>query len=287
MQAADSARIAKAILYLAKNFRNPPDLEAAARVAGMSRFHFQRTFTRWAGISPKRFLQVLSAGHAREILLNSDNMLEAAFESGLSGPGRLHDLMVNVYAVTPGEIKERGAGITIRYGVHEGPLGPFFLAVTEKGICALTFLEGSAAGKETGKLRKAWKRATLVEDRAGTKAVADRIFFPREGDNDAPLSAVVKGTNFQVRVWEALVRIPPGRAVSYEGLASRVGTPRAVRAVGSACARNPVAYLIPCHRVIRKTGAFGNYGGGVSRKRALLALEAARREEDGSTGETT
>ena len=279
MQTADYARILEAILYLEKNFRNPPDLEAAARAAGLSMFHFQRLFTRWAGVSPKRFLQFLSAEHAKKILKESNSMLDAAYGAGLSGPGRLHDLFVNVYAVTPGEYKSRGAGITIRYGVHGGPFGPFFLATTAKGICALTFLDGRAAGKEIAALRKMWSRANVYRDQEGTKAVADRIFGRPGKAPGVPLSAIVKGTNFQVKVWEALVRIPSGFVVSYEDVAERIGAPRAVRAVGSALARNPVAYLIPCHRVIRKTGAFGNYGGGAARKKLMLAREAAHREK--------
>jgi AraC family transcriptional regulator of adaptative response/methylated-DNA-[protein]-cysteine methyltransferase len=284
MQTADYARIAKAILYLEKNFRNPPDLEAAARAAGLGRFRFHRLFTRWAGITPKRFLQFLSAEYAKKILYESNTLLDAAYEAGLSGPGRLHDLIVNVYAVTPGELKERGAGLKIRYARHGGPFGPFFLAVTDKGICALSFVDGRNAGKELAELRKTWSRAEIVEDPAGTKAVADRIFGPPGKNPGVPLSAIVKGTNFQVKVWEALVRIPPGCVVSYEDLAARIGFPRAVRAVGNAVARNPVSFLIPCHRVIRKTGAFGNYGGGTARKKAMLAREAAFREKASSRG---
>lgn len=280
MQAADYARIVEAILYLEKNLRNPPDLEAAARAAGLGRFQFQRLFTKWAGISPKRFLQFLSAEHAREILKESNSLLDAAHEAGLSGPGRLHDLIVNVYAVTPGKLKERGRGLTIRYGVHGGPFGPFFLATTEKGVCALSFLAGRGAGKEVAELRKSWNGAKIVKDQGGTKAVADRIFGRPGKTPGAPLSAVVKGTNFQVKVWEALLRIPPGFFLSYEDVAARIGAPRAVRAVGGAVARNPVSYLIPCHRVIRKTGAFGNYGGGAGRKILMLAREAAQRRCD-------
>ncbi len=210
MQMADYTRIAKAIVYLENNFRNPPDLAAAARAAGLKPFQFQRLFTRWAGISPKRFLQFLSAEHARKILKESDSLLDAAYEAGLPGPGRLHDLIVNVYAVTPGEMKGQGAGLTIRYGMHRGPFGLFFLAVTERGVCALSFLSGRGAGKEIAELRKSWNGAKITKDQAGTEALANRIFGGPGKTPGAPLSAIVKGTNFQVRVWEAFpMRISP------------------------------------------------------------------------------
>jgi AraC family transcriptional regulator of adaptative response/methylated-DNA-[protein]-cysteine methyltransferase len=274
MQAADYARIQRAIIYLEKNFRNPPDLAGAARAAGLSKFHFHRMFTRWAGISPKRFLRFVAADHVRKLLKESSSLLDTAFEAGLSGPGRLHDLAVSVLAATPGEVKEEGAGLTIRYGVHQGPFGRFFLAATDRGVCALSFLPEGRAEKEVAALRESWKRAKLIEDRKETKSLADRIFGPPRKTGAAPLNVIVKGTNFQIKVWEALLRIPPGCVLSYEGVAARIGSPRAVRAVGSALARNPVAFLIPCHRVIRKTGAFGNYGGGKARKIAMLAREA-------------
>jgi len=279
MPTEDYERVEKAIRYLEANFRSQPDLKEIARNTGLSEYHFHRLFTRWAGISPKRFLQFLTASFARQLLRESAGMLTAAFESGLSGPGRLHDLIVNVYAVTPGELREEGAGVTIRYGVHPGPFGRFFLAVTGKGICALSFLPGRDAGPAEEDLRKRWRNAKRIADPVRTKAVADRIFRlpPREGD--PALTVIVKGTNFQVKVWEALVRIPPGFVASYEDIAVRAGAPRAARAVGNALAGNPVAFLIPCHRVIRKTGAFGNYGGGTARKKAMLAWEAARREQ--------
>jgi AraC family transcriptional regulator of adaptative response/methylated-DNA-[protein]-cysteine methyltransferase len=278
MPTEDYERVEKAIRYLEANFRSQPDLKEIARNTGLSEYHFHRLFTRWAGISPKRFLQFLTASFARQLLRESAGMLTAAFESGLSGPGRLHDLIVGVYAVTPGELRDEGEGVTIRYGVHPGPFGRFFLAVTGKGICALSFLPGPDAGQAEEDLRKSWRNAKLAEDPKGTKAVADRIFGPPRRDGAPALNVIVKGTNFQVKVWEALVRIPPGFVASYEDIASRVGAPRAMRAVGSALAANPVAFLVPCHRVIRKTGAFGNYGGGTARKMAMLAWEAARRE---------
>jgi AraC family transcriptional regulator of adaptative response/methylated-DNA-[protein]-cysteine methyltransferase len=276
MQPADYARIEKAILYLEKNFRRQPGLGEVARTAGLSEYHFHRLFTRWAGISPKRFLQFLTAEYARRLLRESPNVLDAAYEAGLSGPGRLHDLIVNIYAVTPGELKEEGAGLTIRYGVHSSPFGECIVALTERGICGLSFLSAGRADEALRDLRNRWVRATLRESPRATKAIADRIFDPLQWRNISPLAVFVQGTNFQVKVWEALVRIPPGSARTYENIAIGVGSPRAVRAVGSAVARNPVGFLIPCHRVIRKTGAFGDYHWGAARKKAILAWEAAR-----------
>lgn len=282
MHPMDYARIEKAILFLDEDFRRQPSLKEVAGNAGLSEYHFHRLFTRWAGISPKRFLQFLTAEYARGLLKESQNVLEAAWEAGLSGSGRLHDLIVNVYAVTPGELREEGAGITIRHGVHSGPFGDFLLGVTDKGICALSFLRESGAGEAVEALRKEWAGSRLVLDPKATKTVADRIFDPLRRGGAPPLNVIVKGTNFQIKVWEALLRIPAGSVASYGDVAARIGTPNAVRAVGNAVGRNPVAFLIPCHRVLRKTGAFGGYGGGAARKKAILAWEWARYREPGT-----
>ena len=281
MQTADSVHVKKTMVHLSKNFRNPSDIDTVARVAGVSRSCFRRLFSKWAGIDPERFLRFLAVGHAKEILLEADDVSEAAYQTDLYCPA------VDAHVVTCAELQERHAKIAIKYGVHEGPFGSFFLAVMEAGVCALTFLEKSTVRKEIGKLRKIWTDATICEDPAGTKAMADRIFRFCEADAKTSLKVVVKGTDFQMKVWKALVRIPQGRVLSYEGLASLVGAPRASRAVGSACARNQVSYLIPCHRVIRKTGAFGRYGGGDGRKRVLLALEAAQREATDEARQTS
>jgi len=272
-------RIEKAIHFLEENFRRQPGLKEVARQVGLSEYHFHRLFSRWAGVSPKRFLQFLTADYARRLLRESANVLDAAYETGLTGPGRLHDLIVNVYAMTPGELKEEGAGLTIRFGVHPSPFGDCLVAVTDRGICAVAFLSAERGREAREKLENRWRRATFRKSQAGTKDVANRIFDPSRWKNDSPLSVIVRGTNFQVKVWEALVRIPPGCAVSYEQVASRVGAPASARPVGSAVARNPVAFLIPCHRVIRKTGDFGEYGSGSARKKAILAWEAAHFRE--------
>ena len=280
MHPDDYTRVELAIRFLEANFRRQPGLSELARNSGLSEYHFHRLFSRWAGISPKRFVQYLTASFARQRLRESAGTLAAALDSGLSGPGRLHDLIVRVYAVTPGELRDEGAGVTIRYGVHPGPFGRFFLAVTERGVCALSFLSGDDPAWQARHLREQWRNATLVADAGATKTVADRIFGVARGAGAPPLNVIVKGTNFQVKVWEALLRIPPGSVASYEDVAAWVGAPRAVRAVGSALAANPVAYLVPCHRVIRKTGAYGRYGGGADRKKAMIAWEAARRERE-------
>jgi len=276
MQTADYRRIETAIRFLEENFRRQPGLGEVARHVGLSEYHFHRLFTKWAGISPKRFLQFLTGEYARELLRESSTVLDVAYAAGLSGPGRLHDLIVNVYAVTPGDLGREGAGLTIRYGMQSSPFGDCFIATTEKGVCALSFLPGRLAGEALQTLREQWLMAELVEDRKGTQAMADRIFSSTRRTDARPMNAFVKGTNFQVRVWEALVRIPPGFAVCYEDIAARIDAPGAVRAVGNAVARNPVAFLIPCHRVIRKSGAFGGYRWGPARKRSILAWEAAK-----------
>jgi len=276
MRPSDYRRIEQAILFLDRNFRRQPDLSEVARAVGLSEYHFHRLFARWAGITPKRFLRFLTAEHAGSLLRESSSILDAAFEAGLSGPGRLHDLIVQVYAVTPGELKAEGKGVTIRHGIHPSPFGDCLVAVTDRGVCALSFLDKPGAGDALEELRDRWRKATIVRDRKGTKTVSERIFTPGRRSGAPMPGVVVHGTNFQIRVWEALLRIPPGCVASYEEIAARVGTPGAVRAVGSAVGRNPVSYLIPCHRVIRKTGAFGQYGGGPARKKAMLAWEAAK-----------
>lgn len=270
----DYRRIEQAIEFLSCNAREQPRLEQVAAHVGLSEYHFQRLFRRWAGISPKRFVQYLTAEHARELLQSSRSALDASLEAGLSGTGRLHDLMVALHAATPGDIKARGAGLVIDYGVHASPFGECLIAVTARGVCALEFLDPLRRREALARLRAAWPAATLRERANATRAVAHRLFTT--GSNGrAPLSLFVRGTNFQIKVWEALLRVPPGRVLCYEDLARLVGEPGATRAVASAVARNAVGFLIPCHRVIRKSGAIGEYRWSGARKQALLAWEAA------------
>jgi AraC family transcriptional regulator of adaptative response/methylated-DNA-[protein]-cysteine methyltransferase len=278
---SDYARIARAIAFLEAHAEEQPTLEDVAASAGLSPSHFQRLFTAWAGVSPKRYLQFRTLAHARALLSSRRPLLEATYAAGLSSGGRLHQLFVSLEAVTPGEFKSGGAGLTLRHGVHPTPFGDAFLALSERGVVALHFLADVSAEAALEGLRLEWPGARVREAPAETAAVVERIFGPVAAAGPAPLSVLVKGTNFQVKVWEALLRIPPGSVATYADVAGAVGAPKAVRAVGSAVGANAVALLIPCHRVLRASGAFGDYRWGPSRKRALLAWEAGRREGSG------
>jgi len=276
MSGVDYARIEKAISFIEANFRSQPTLAEVAASVGLSQHHFQRLFRRWAGISPKRFLQYLTARYAEGLLQDSRDVLEASYEAGLSGPGRLHDLLVNIHGVTPGELKGQGAGLTLRYGVHRSPFGDCLLAITERGICGLAFIGPWGRDKALADMRRRWPRAVFRKGPHVTQAIADRIFASARKKGEQPFDLFVQGTNFQIKVWEALLRIPPGSAVSYGDVAESIGAPRAVRAVGTAIKQNPVAFLIPCHRVIRKSGIVGEYRWGSARKKAILGWEAVR-----------
>lgn len=276
----DYDTVAKALRYLEENFRRQPSLHDLASHVGLSRYHFQRLFTRWAGVSPKRFLQFLTVEYAKERLRDSEPVLQAAFSSGLSGPARLHDLLISAEGVTPGEFKTGGGGLTMRWGLHETPFGPACLALTDRGLSHLSFLETGDAGEVAGTighLRDRWPNASLLEDPGATAIPAEAIF---RSDGPLPtctsLSLFLKGTNFQMKVWNALLRIPPGSITTYGRLAQTLGTPSAARAVGGAVARNPVGFLIPCHRVIREMGVIGEYRWDPVRKRAILGWEAAQ-----------
>jgi AraC family transcriptional regulator, regulatory protein of adaptative response / methylated-DNA-[protein]-cysteine methyltransferase len=271
----DYTRIEQAIRYIENNAQRQPDLNELAAQVGLSEYHFQRLFTRWAGISPKRFLQFLTREHAKELLAHSGDLLEASYAAGLSGPGRLHDLFVQTEAVTPGEFKSKGAGVEIVYGFHPTPFGECLLALTSRGICFLAFVEKERSDALM-QLKLTWPKAALSESPSQTARVVERIFSP--GAEAAPIPVHLRGTNFQIKVWEALLRLPPGGLTSYQGLAEQLNAPKAARAVGNAVAHNPLAYLIPCHRVLQKTGHFGNYRYGASRKKAILGWEMARAE---------
>lgn len=277
----DYQRIAQAIRFMDDNARSQPDLTEVADHVGLSEYHFQRLFKRWAGISPKRFLQFLTKENAKA-LLSRTSVLSAAFESGLSGPGRLHDLLVQCEAVTPGEYRTKGAGVEISYGYHLTPFGECLLALTGRGVCFLAFVDGERQNA-LEQLRFDWANANLQEDPSRTRQVVQQIFTPRPGSpptprEPQPIALHLRGTNFQIKVWEALLRLPLGTATSYEALAEQVCSPKAAQAVGNAVGRNPIAYLIPCHRVLQKTGGFGNYRYGGSRKQAILGWEIAQIE---------
>ena len=276
MLASDYPRIERAIQFLEANYREQPSLEQIARSVHLSKFHFQRVFTRWAGLSPKQFLQVLTLDHAKRVLADSRSVLDATFSAGLSSPGRLHDLFITHEAITPGEFKGRGAGLNLQYGLHPNPFGLCLLAISPRGICALRFLEKGEVREALAELRGQWAGAELRENSTATQPFAERIFNPTLWERGRPLHLVVKGTNFQIKVWEALLKIPAGGMVSYGDIAAHVGRPRAARAVGNAVGENPIAFLIPCHRVILGSGAIGNYRYGTPRKKAILAWEAGK-----------
>lgn len=283
--ATDYARIERAIEFIRANFLDQPSLDEVARQVHLSPFHFQRLFQRWAGVSPKRFLQFLTVEHAKTRLADHD-VLRAALDSGLSGPSRLHDLFVSIEALTPGEFKRGGAGLTIHHGTHSTPFGLCLLATTPRGVCGLSFLNTPAdADAALGELRAKWPAAKLVPDAVATRPQADAIFPPSPPMPRAPAQPIpllIAGTNFQLQVWHALLRIPSGCLSSYESVAQAIGQPKAARAVGSAIAQNSLGYLIPCHRVIKKTGNFGEYRWGSVRKQTMLAWEAAHSPAIGS-----
>lgn len=274
MDQATYARMERAIAWLAAHYQEQPDLETIAASSGLSPHHFQRLFTRWVGVSPKKFAGYLTLGHAKQRLAAAESVLETAYDAGLSGPGRLHDLFVTHEAVTPGEWKARGAGLTLRYGWQPSPFGACLLVATERGLCGLGFElpEGRSATEDD--LLGRWGAARLVADDAAAGRYAARAF----GGSDTPLHLVLKGTDFQAKVWEALLRIPLGGVTSYQELAIALDKPDAARAVAGAIAENPVSWLIPCHRVIRGTGAITGYRWGAQRKRAMLGWEAAEAE---------
>jgi AraC family transcriptional regulator of adaptative response/methylated-DNA-[protein]-cysteine methyltransferase len=272
----DYDRIEAAITFIEKNFDHQPELKKIASHVGLSEFYFQRLFSNWVGISPKRFLQFLTKEHVKQRLADSANLLDATYNAGLSSPGRLHDLFVACEAVTPGEFKARGKGLTIAYGFHDSPFGECLIARTDRGICWLAFVLGGGRKALLDELAGSWKNARIVADPSATRSLVARIYDPSRWKSATPLPVLVKGTNFQIKVWEALLRIPVGTVVTYEDVALYIGFPKAVRAVGNAVGKNPVSFVIPCHRVVRKTAEFGNYGGGPARKKAMLGWEAAK-----------
>ena len=269
----DYSRIEKAIRFLDRERATAPSLAEAAAHVGLSETHFQKLFTRWAGISPKRFLQHRTAEVVKRLLREGRPVLEVSYEAGLSGPGRLHDLLVNAEAATPGEVQRAGAGLAVRFGFHPSPFGECLIGVTARGVCHLAFVHPVSRAVALERLRTDWPEAQLAPDQDATRSAVSTAFPPPGSAKRPSLSLHVKGTNFQLKVWRALLEIPPGQVTTYGDLAARVGNPRAARAVGTAVGSNPVSYLIPCHRVIRSTGELGGYAWGPDRKRVMLALE--------------
>lgn len=279
-QCRDYARIERAIRFVEANRQRQPELSEVAASVHLSEFHFQRLFSRWAGISPKRFLQFLTKEDAKRRLQASASVLEAALGSGLSGPGRLHELLVDCEAVTPGEVGRRGEGLEIRYGVHASPFGECLLASTPRGVCALRFVGPAGPKAELDALACEWPRARWTRDPDRTGALA-RQAFTGVASRAGALRLHLRGTNFQLKVWEALLAVPQGSLTTYAAIARAIGHPGAARAVGSATGRNPIALLIPCHRVLRSAGDIAGYRWGAARKQAILACEAALAEDRG------
>lgn len=273
---SDHARMGTALQFIANHRDENPSLDAMARAVGLSPYHFQRLFRRWVGISPKRYLQTLTVADAKPRLRRGDSLLEVAYDVGLSGSGRLHDLFVSVEAVTPGEYKARGELLNLRYGVHLTPFGPCCIALSEKGICNLFFLDDPSPAAAAALLREEWPRAEITAAPDATAERAYRIFHGAGWSETEPFHLHLRGTNFQVQVWRALLQIPAGETVSYGDVAEALGrTVSSARAVGNAIGANPVAFLIPCHRAIRNSGALGGYRWGLATKRRILSAEGA------------
>ena len=269
--ASDYDCIAEAIRFLDSHASEQPSLQALAAHLGLSPSYTQRLFTRWAGVSPKQFVKLVTHAHAVELLRDHENVLTTALHVGLSGPGRLHDLCVTVDAMSPGEIGAKGAGVDMAYGFHDTPFGTGLLVVSKRGLVGLAFADDAQTQDMLDDMTARWPKARFVHDQKQTRTYHSKIFEQLSGD--LPLS--LAGTPFQVKVWQALLRIPQGQAVTYSDIAQYIGAPKAVRAVGSAVGRNPISYVIPCHRVLRKSGALGGYHWGETRKKALLAYESA------------
>jgi AraC family transcriptional regulator, regulatory protein of adaptative response / methylated-DNA-[protein]-cysteine methyltransferase len=274
--AADYDVVRRAIGHIRGHWREQPEIEAIAEAAGVTPTELHHLFRRWAGLTPKAFLQALTLDGARQLLRDSASVLDATYEVGLSGPGRLHDLFVTHEAMSPGEWKTGGEGLTIRFGFHPSPFGSALVMATERGLAGLAFADPGEEPAALADMKRRWPRATYVEDSARTAVVAKRIFDPTQWQQSQPLRVVLIGTDWEVRVWEALMQIPMGRLVTYSDIAGRVRSPAAARAVGAAVGKNPVSFVVPCHRVVGKSGELTGYHWGITRKRAMLGWEAGQ-----------
>ena len=274
--AADYDVVRRAIAHISKHWRAQPEIEAIAEAAGVSATDLHHLFRRWAGLTPKAFLQALTLDHARRLLRDSASVLDATYEVGLSGPGRLHDLFVTHEAMSPGEWKSGGEGLTISYGFHPSPFGSALVMATERGLAGLAFADAGEESAALADMRGRWPKARYSENAAMTLPIARRIFEPELWRADRPLRVVLIGTDFEVRVWKTLLKVPLGRATTYSDIAARISAPKAARAVGAAVGKNPVCFVVPCHRVIGKHGDLTGYHWGLTRKRAILGWEAGR-----------
>ena len=274
--AADYDVVRRAIGHIRGHWREQPEIEAIAEAAGVTPTELHHLFRRWAGLTPKAFLQALTLDGARQLLRDSASVLDATYEVGLSGPGRLHDLFVTHEAMSPGEWKSGGEGLTVYFGFHPSPFGSALVMATERGLAGLAFADPGEERAALADMKARWPRATYVEDSARTAAVARRIFDSSQWQQDKPLRVVLIGTDWEVRVWEALMQIPMGRLVTYSDIAGKVRSPAAARAVGAAVGKNPVSFVVPCHRVVGKSGELTGYHWGITRKRAMLGWEAGQ-----------
>jgi AraC family transcriptional regulator of adaptative response/methylated-DNA-[protein]-cysteine methyltransferase len=270
----DSVR--RAIAFISEHWRGQPTIEAMAEAASVTPDELHHLFRRWAGLTPKAFMQALTLDHAKGLLRDSASVLDAALDSGLSGPGRLHDLFVTHEAMSPGEWKNGGAGMTLRYGFHPSPFGTAIVIASGRGLAGLAFADPGEEPAALADMQRRWPRATYVEDRAGTADLAQRVFDRNMWRADQPLRVVLIGTDFEVRVWETLLKIPMGRAVCYSDIAGNMNSPKASRAVGAAVGRNPISFVVPCHRALGKSGALTGYHWGITRKQAMLGWEAGQ-----------
>jgi AraC family transcriptional regulator, regulatory protein of adaptative response / methylated-DNA-[protein]-cysteine methyltransferase len=270
----DSVR--RAIAFISEHWRTQPTIEAMADAAGVTPDELHHLFRRWAGLTPKAFMQALTLDHAKHLLRDSASVLDAALDSGLSGPGRLHDLFVTHEAMSPGEWKNGGAGLTLRYGFHASPFGSAIVMASGRGLAGLAFADPGDEHAALADMRARWPNATYVEDIEGTEPLAQRIFNTKLWRPDQPLRVVLIGTDFEVRVWETLLKIPMGRAVSYSDIACKIEKPKASRAVGAAVGKNPVSFVVPCHRALGKDGKLTGYHWGITRKQAMLGWEAGQ-----------
>ena len=273
-QTHDYDLVKHTLAFISENWREQPSLETLADQAGLSPTHLQRLFTRWAGLSPKAFLQAVTLDHARGLLRDSASILDASYELGLSGPGRLHDLFVTHEGMSPGIYKAHGRGLNIQYGFHDCPFGRALILITSEGLAGLAFADHGKEKSALADMTARWPEATYVENQQATAAYAKRIFESERWKPDQPLKIVFIGSDFEIRVWETILRIPFGKATSYSDIASHIGKPNAARAVGSAVGKNPISFVVPCHRVLEKSGGLGGYHWGLTRKRAILGWEA-------------
>ena len=264
------------IAFISERWRNQPTVEAMADAAGVTPDELHHLFRRWAGLTPKAFMQALTLDHAKTLLRESASVLDAALDSGLSGPGRLHDLFVTHEAMSPGEWKNGGDGLTLHYGFHPSPFGTAIVMTTARGLAGLAFADPGEEQAAYADMTGRWPKAAYVEDYLGTAPMAQRIFDPRLWRSDQPLRVMLIGTDFEVRVWETLLKIPMGRAVSYSDIANKIKAPNASRAVGAAVGKNPVSFVVPCHRALGKDGKLTGYHWGITRKQAMLGWEAGR-----------